>query len=136
MAQANWQDLGPAEEFERAELTEASVGRAKIAISFRDGKFGVISGTCNHAGGPLGKGRLDGDYVVCPWHNWKFHRCSGLGEPGFEEDRVPAYPVKVEAGEILTKGPYVAETFRVSVEESYVLVEVQPSRHCYLISLP
>ena len=44
--------------------------------------------------------RLDGDYIVCPWHNWKFHRCSGLGEPGFEEDRVPAYPVKVENGRV------------------------------------
>ena len=53
MAEAHWQDLGPAEEFERAELTEASVGRTKVAISYRDGKFGVISGTCNHAGGPL-----------------------------------------------------------------------------------
>jgi multimeric flavodoxin WrbA len=38
---------------------------------------------------------------VCPWHNWKFHRCSGVGEPGFERDRVPAYPVKVENGRVL-----------------------------------
>jgi nitrite reductase/ring-hydroxylating ferredoxin subunit/multimeric flavodoxin WrbA len=103
MAQANWQDLGPAEEFERAELTEASVGRTKVAISYRDGKFGVISGTCNHVGGPLGKGRLDGDYVVCPWHNWKFHRSSGKGEPGFEEDCVPAYEVRVENGRLLVR---------------------------------
>ena len=25
-----------------------------------------------------------------PLAQWKFHRCSGIGEPGFEEDRVPA----------------------------------------------
>jgi multimeric flavodoxin WrbA len=37
----------------------------------------------------------------CPWHNWKFHRCSGVGEPGFERDRVPAYPVKVEHRRVL-----------------------------------
>jgi multimeric flavodoxin WrbA len=37
----------------------------------------------------------------CPWHNWKFHRCSGAGEPGLEGDRVPAYPVKVESGHVL-----------------------------------
>jgi len=75
----------------------------KVAISWRDGKFGVVSGTCNHAGGPLGKGRLDGDYIVCPWHNWKFHRLSGKGEPGFEEDRVPAYEVRVEKGRLLVR---------------------------------
>ncbi|KAB2956847.1 MAG: Rieske 2Fe-2S domain-containing protein, partial [Thermoanaerobaculia bacterium] len=32
--------------------------------------------------GPLGQGRLDGDYVVCPCHGWKFHRATGEGEPG------------------------------------------------------
>ena len=41
------------------------------------------------------------NYIVCPWHNWKFHRRSGVGEPGFEEDRIPAYPVKVENGRVL-----------------------------------
>jgi hypothetical protein len=49
--------------------------------------------------------RLDGEYIVCPWHNWKFHRCSGVGEPGFEQDRVPAYPVKVQNGRVLGSGP-------------------------------
>src|SRR5258708_26210622 len=99
MAQANWLDLGPLEEFQKTEITEAAIGRTKIAISWRSGTFGVVSGTCNHAGGPLGKGRLDGDYVVCPWHNWKFHRCTGAGEPGFEDDRVPAYQLPVEKGD-------------------------------------
>ena len=49
----------------------------------------------HHAGGPLGLGRLSGDYVVCPWHAWKFHRVTGLGEPGFEEDHVPVFPVRI-----------------------------------------
>ena len=70
-------------------------------MSFKDGRFGVVSNACNHVGGPLGEGRLDGDYITCPWHNWKFHRCNGKGEPGFEEDAVPAYAVKVENGRVL-----------------------------------
>jgi len=98
--EAKWQDLGPAEEFRRAGLSEATLGRLKLAVSFRDGRFGVVSGTCNHVGGPLGKGSLDGDYLVCPWHNWKFHRCSGKGEPGFEEDCVPAYELRVNDGRL------------------------------------
>ncbi len=92
---ANWQDLGPVADFQKQELTEAALGRQKVAVSFRDGKFGIVAGTCNHAGGPLGKGRLEGDYIVCPWHNWKFHRRDGKGEPGFEADRVPSYELRV-----------------------------------------
>mgnify|MGYP003466572989 CR=1 FL=1 len=61
----------------------------RLALSFKDGVFGAVSGVCNHAGGPLGEGRLDGDYIVCPWHNWKFHRSRGVGEPGFEEVNTP-----------------------------------------------
>ncbi len=38
--------------------------------------------------------------------------------------KMRSYPVEVEEGEALAKGPYVAETFPVTVEESYVLVEI------------
>ena len=104
---ATWQDLGPAEQFRAAGLSEATLGRQKVAVSFRDGRFGVVAGTCNHVGGPLGQGRLDGEYIVCPWHNWKFHRCSGEGEPGFEQDRVPAYELRERDGrlEVRTDNP-------------------------------
>ena len=102
-----WRDLGAAEDFRKAGLSEATLGRQTLAVSYRDGKFGVVAGTCNHVGGPLGKGRLDGDYIVCPWHNWKFHRSTGLGEPGFEDDCVPAYALRVRDGrlEVRTDNP-------------------------------
>ncbi|MDP2333425.1 MAG: NAD(P)H-dependent oxidoreductase [Reyranella sp.] len=92
----DWIDLGVADELSGIPLQRVTARSRELAISFRDGTFGVVSNACNHVGGPLGEGRLDGDYIVCPWHNWKFHRCSGVGEPGYEQDRVPAYPVKVE----------------------------------------
>jgi multimeric flavodoxin WrbA/nitrite reductase/ring-hydroxylating ferredoxin subunit len=97
----DWTDVGTAEELSKHSCQPVKLKNTPIALSFKDGKFGAISNACNHVGGPLGNGRLDGDYIVCPWHNWKFHRCSGLGEPGFEEDRVPAYPVKIESGRVL-----------------------------------
>ena len=97
----NWIDVGSADEFSKTPLKCVKTQNREFAVSCKDGKFGVVANACNHVGGPLGDGRLDGDYIVCPWHNWKFHRCSGLGEPGFEEDRVPAYPVKVEKGRLL-----------------------------------
>lgn len=100
MTKPEWHDLGPVEQFQRTPLTEVNVGRAKIAVSYQNGEFGAVSGTCNHAGGPLGAGKLDGDYIVCPWHYWKFHRVTGLGEPGYEDDRVPRYELKTESGRL------------------------------------
>jgi multimeric flavodoxin WrbA/nitrite reductase/ring-hydroxylating ferredoxin subunit len=101
MADEAWIDIGSTEELSRAPLRHVTAGNRELAVSFRDGRFGAVSNACNHVGGPLGEGRLDGDYITCPWHNWKFHRCSGKGEPGFEEDAVPAYSVKAENGRVL-----------------------------------
>jgi multimeric flavodoxin WrbA/nitrite reductase/ring-hydroxylating ferredoxin subunit len=97
----DWRDLGSAAELAKLDRQIVTVDKARIALSHRDGVFGAVSDVCNHAGGPLGEGALEGDYLVCPWHQWKFHRVSGLGEPGFEADRVPAWPVKVEGGRLL-----------------------------------
>lgn len=96
-----WIDIGPAAEHAQQVLKPIEAGPVKIALSCVNGVFGAVHNACNHVGGPLGEGALEGDYIVCPWHQWKFHRVSGLGEPGFEADRVPSFPVKVENGRVL-----------------------------------
>jgi len=101
VAEKNWHDLGPVDELKKRPLTQLTVDRVKIALSYLDGKFGAVSGVCNHEGGPLGDGRLDGEYIVCPWHNWKFHCRTGKGEPGYEADAVPQYEVREENGRVL-----------------------------------
>ncbi|MEX2128523.1 MAG: Rieske 2Fe-2S domain-containing protein [Xanthobacteraceae bacterium] len=96
-----WIDVGAADELKKTELQPIGAGAARIALSFRDGQFGAVSNACNHVGGPLGEGRIDANgYIQCPWHGWKFHCRTGLGEPGFEDDKVPAFPVKVEKGRV------------------------------------
>src|SRR5688572_16600265 len=96
-----WIDVGAIEELARKPVQTVLLGKTRIALTCKDGQFGAISGTCNHMGGPLGEGRLDGDYVVCPWHYWKFHCQTGFGEPGYEDDRVSGYQVKVENDRVL-----------------------------------
>jgi multimeric flavodoxin WrbA/nitrite reductase/ring-hydroxylating ferredoxin subunit len=100
MTEPLWQDLGPIEELKQRPLAPLVVGRTRIALSCLDGRFGAVSGVCNHAGGPLGEGTLEGEYLVCPWHHWKFHHRTGLGEPGYEEDAVPRYDLKEEGGRL------------------------------------
>jgi nitrite reductase/ring-hydroxylating ferredoxin subunit/multimeric flavodoxin WrbA len=97
----NWHDLGPIEELARRPLQQLVVGRTRLAVTHLNGTFAVVSGACNHAGGPLGEGHLEGDYIVCPWHNYKFHHVTGEGEPGYESDRVPRFDSKVEDGRLL-----------------------------------
>jgi len=125
--QDGWTDIGAAAELAATALRHINVGNSEIALSYRDGAFGALANACNHAGGPLGDGALDGDYIVCPWHHWKFHRVRGVGEPGYEEDAVPAYPVKVENGRVLvnlragtrrTKKPHPPHPLARKVERS------------------
>lgn len=100
-----WHDLGSVESLKEsmasAPVREVVADGARLALTYTNGKFGAVSGVCNHAAGPLGKGKLDGEYLVCPWHQWKFHRTTGEGEPGFEADKVPAYELKEEKGRLL-----------------------------------
>ena len=100
MTHAKWTSIGKIEILKSKSLQEITVDKIKIALTYKNENFAAVSGLCNHAGGPLGQGRLDGDYIVCPWHNWKFHSQTGQGEPGFEKDCVPRYNLKTEAGEV------------------------------------
>jgi multimeric flavodoxin WrbA/nitrite reductase/ring-hydroxylating ferredoxin subunit len=97
----DWVDLGAAADLAKQPVQPVTARKIALALSFKDGVFGAVSNVCNHAGGPLGEGAIDGNFLVCPWHHWKFDRCTGKGEPGFEEDCVPSWPVKVEGGRVL-----------------------------------
>jgi nitrite reductase/ring-hydroxylating ferredoxin subunit len=65
MSEKAWHDLGPVEQFRHAPVSEVKLGPLTLAITWQNGEFGAISGLCNHVGGPLGQGGLDGEYVVC-----------------------------------------------------------------------
>ena len=100
MPQHDWVEIGVVDELNQTPLQQITAKKTKLALIYKDGEFSAISGVCNHVGGPLGEGTIDGDYIVCPWHYWKFHYKTGEGEPGYEEDQVPAYQVKVEHGRV------------------------------------
>ena len=62
--------------------------------------------------------------VRCPWHGWEYDLRTGQSwfDPG--SVLVRRYEVVVASGSELQKGPYVAETYPVTVEQEYVLVEI------------
>ena len=117
-----------------------SVEGREIVVFNVNGEFFALLNRCPHEGAPLAKAACVallqseepgqyrrsrvGELLRCPWHGWEYDMHTGQSYLDPKRTRVRAYPVAVEAGEALVKGPYVAETFPVTVEETYVLVEV------------
>ena len=66
---------------------------------------------------------VNGEFLRCAWHGWEFDMRNGQSYFDPKRVKVRSYPVAVESGEELQKGPYVAETFPVHVEDSYVIIE-------------
>jgi len=100
LSKKKWYKIGKINDLKEHQLQEIVIDNTKIALSYDKGEFGAVSGTCNHVGGPLGKGRLEGNYIVCPWHNWTYDRISGLGHPGAEESSIPRYEIRIRNGNL------------------------------------
>lgn len=115
-------------------------GGRRIALFNVGGAFFALADKCPHESGPLCKGRIvglsasdlpgqyrlerPGEFVKCPWHGWEFEIRTGQSYCDPQNTRVRSFDAKVAPGADLAKGPYVAETFPVTVEEDYVVIEI------------
>jgi len=104
------------------------------------GEFFALLNRCPHQGGPLCLGNTHGflrpaevgeyDYsragemLRCPWHGWEYDLRTGQSWFDPATVMVRRYDVVVAAGSELQKGPYVAETYPVSIDQQYVLVDI------------
>ena len=71
-----------------------------------------------------------GEILRCPWHGWEFDVRTGQSWFDPRSLRVKAYAVEVLPGRDLpppapglVPGPYMAETYPVSIEQEYLVVE-------------
>ncbi len=112
----------------------------EIGVFNVKGDFYALMNRCPHEGAALCKGRLvgrmesekpgeyrltrQGEMLRCPWHGWEFDIRTGQSWCDPEHTDVRSFKVRVEPGESLVKGPYVAETVPVRVEGNYVVVEL------------
>ncbi|MDA0710202.1 MAG: Rieske 2Fe-2S domain-containing protein [bacterium] len=126
------------------ELEGRSIGVFHVKDSFY-----ALRNRCPHQGGPLCEGQVSGfataevpgayvytrqgEILRCPWHGWEFDVKTGQSWFDPQKVRVKSYEVHVEkAAEIekdgdlagFAKGPFQAETYSVTIEEAYVVVEV------------
>ena len=116
------------------------------------GEFFALRNSCPHQGGPLCTGVLwgyldspapgeyaysrAGEMLRCPWHGWEYDIRTGQSWFDPDRKRVRSYEVTVETGDRLIgdpaapapgleKGPYIAETYPVSVEQRYIVVTIE-----------
>ncbi|HEX9898570.1 MAG TPA: non-heme iron oxygenase ferredoxin subunit [Candidatus Methylomirabilis sp.] len=106
----NYKELNPeqcefvavadAAELGNGERLFVEVDDLSIVIFNVAGQFFAIGDVCSHDDGPLGDGELEGHAIVCPRHGARFDVRTGkvLSLPAFVD--IPAYPVRVEGGQI------------------------------------
>ena len=96
----NWVDVGAADELSRAPIERIRAANRELAISSKDGVFGVVANACNHAADRSARAGSTATTSSVPGTTGSSTAATGTGEPGFEEDAVPAYAVKVEDGRV------------------------------------
>ncbi len=122
-----------------------------IGVFNVNGEYFALRNSYPHQGGLLCEGRLSGflqaslpgeylysrpgEMLRCPWHGWEFDVRTGQSWFDPARTRVRSYHVDIVPGSALNNetdasepglvpGPYIAETYPVSVEQDYVVVEV------------
>jgi nitrite reductase (NADH) small subunit len=77
----------------------ASAGDTDVAVFHCPDGFYATQAKCLHLGGPLGRGRLEGCVLSCPWHGWQYD--VRTGENMFDRAiTLETYDVVVEDGEV------------------------------------
>lgn len=78
-----------------------------VLIASTGGKYYALRGKCNHMGGDLAKGKLEGTVLTCPRHGAKFDVTSGksisgpkMGPLSLKGKDLPAYPVRIEGSNL------------------------------------
>ena len=142
--------VGTVEDIPDGDRKIVEVAGRSIGVFNLGGDFFALRNRCPHQGGPLCEGRRwgaieaavpgevrlsrEGEILSCAWHGWEFDIRTGQSWCDPARLRVRSYDVSVEPGEVLVReqldaplrvrGPYTAETFPVSVDGDYVVVEV------------
>jgi 3-phenylpropionate/trans-cinnamate dioxygenase ferredoxin subunit len=114
-------------------------GRSIVIFHLNSGFFAMLN-ACPHQGARLDQGHVgqlveasapgeyscsrSGEIVRCPWHGWEFDIRTGQSWCSPGTVGVRQYQASAMSGTELVAGPYKAETFPVSIDENYVVIEV------------
>lgn len=142
------------DEIPAGERKIVEVGGVSVGVFNLNGEYFALRNRCPHQAGPLCEGHVwgaleatrpgdfqysrPGEIIACEWHGWEFDIRTGQSWCDPRRLRTRSYKVSVEPGTALlteedaaeadsgerVKGPYVAQSYRVTTEGEYVVVEV------------
>ncbi|MBV8370927.1 MAG: Rieske 2Fe-2S domain-containing protein [Candidatus Eremiobacteraeota bacterium] len=101
----------PKKELDVAALTDVPDGGMKrvdangypVLLTRRGDEVHAIAAVCAHQGGPLEKGKFDGDVVTCPWHGSQFCVRDGGIVHGPAAYPQPAFNVRIAGERVLIR---------------------------------
>src|SRR5215211_5637813 len=99
-----WHRLCTTADCPSGQARELVAGDRVVALYNVNGAFYALDGICPHQGGPLGKGKLTGCLVSCPWHGWQFDVTTGQHQTSKSLVH-PQFETKVEEGQVLVRLP-------------------------------
>jgi nitrite reductase/ring-hydroxylating ferredoxin subunit len=80
--------------------TRAVHNNVPILLVRRGARLFAMAETCSHFSGPLSEGKLEGDSIVCPWHNSTFALEDGHVVNGPAVHPQPCLEARVRDGKI------------------------------------
>jgi nitrite reductase/ring-hydroxylating ferredoxin subunit/uncharacterized membrane protein len=95
----------PVADLADATPTQALLGATALVVVRRGDLVFALKETCSHAGGPLSKGHLAGDTIVCPWHGSAFRLRDGAVRHGPSSTRQLAYRARINGDQVEVQGP-------------------------------
>ena len=145
--------VGTVGEIPPGERKIVQIGGRSVGVFNLGGEFFALLNRCPHQAGPLCQGYQiglvlsdrpgeyrclrPGEILRCPWHGWEFDIRTGQSWFDPARTRVRRYDVTVEPAASATdpvalpgreRGPYVAEIYRVTVDDDLVVVEIPGPR--------
>ena len=71
-----------------------------VVLANVDGAMYAFGGICTHADGPLGKGKLRGGVVECPFHGGQFEVRTGKAVMPPATEDIPTFAVRIVGDDI------------------------------------
>jgi nitrite reductase/ring-hydroxylating ferredoxin subunit/uncharacterized membrane protein len=97
---SDWTAVLDDKELQEGEAKNVSAGGNQVLLYRFAGEICALSDVCNHAGGPLHEGDIDGLGVTCPWHGSHFDLTDGSVLRGPATAPQPSYEARVQDGKI------------------------------------
>jgi nitrite reductase/ring-hydroxylating ferredoxin subunit len=102
---ASWYRLCSSRTLDRGPFARTVFDRRLVGYRRRDGSAVVLDAVCSHLGADLGNGRVVGDCLACPFHEWQYgpdgrcRRVPGMASPP-EFARQTSFPVEERHGSV------------------------------------